>query len=100
MKSRIISVSGKGRTGKTTLVALLLKVLLKSNKYDSILVVDADSATNLPGVLGIEVEKTVGMVANELKKIEKGLIPIGVSKSNPLEAWMYSTLVELQDFDY
>ncbi len=100
MKSRIISVSGKGGTGKTTLVALLLKVLLESNKYDSILVVDADPATNLPDVLGIEVEKTVGMVANELKKkIEKGLIPIGVSKSDLLEAWVYSTLVELQDFD-
>ena len=96
----IISVSGKGGVGKTTLVALLLRVLLHNNPDTSILVVDADPAANLPEVLGVEVEKTVGMVANELKKkIEKGGLSVGISKQELLEAWVYSTLVELPDYD-
>lgn len=100
MEQTIISVSGKGGVGKTTLVALLLKVLVECRPNDSILVVDADPATNLPDVLGVKVKKTVGMVANKLKRdIEKGEIPIGISKRELLEAWVYDTLIELSDYD-
>lgn len=101
-KSLVVSVSGKGGTGKTTLVALLLKVLLgnENRNFRDILVVDADPDTNLPDVLGIEIRKTVGMVANELKKkVEKGQIPPSVSKREILEAWVYETLVEEDKFD-
>jgi len=96
----VISISGKGGTGKTTIAALLLKVLLDNGKNDSILMVDADPASNLQEVLGVRVEKSVGRVANELKKkIEKGELPMGVSKADLLEAWVYETLVELPDYD-
>ncbi len=99
-RALVVSVAGKGGVGKTTLVALLLKTLLDSNDRRDILLVDADPAANLPDVLGVKVEKTVGMVANELKKkIEKGELPLGVSKRDLLEAWVYSTLIELDDFD-
>jgi len=101
-KSLVVSVSGKGGTGKTTLVALLLKVLLENENrnFRDILVVDADPDTNLPDVLGIEIRKTVGMVANELKKkVEKGQIPSSVSKRDILEAWVYETLVEEDKFN-
>lgn len=100
MEPTIISISGKGGTGKTTLVALLLRVLIEHRPNDSILVVDADPAANLPEVLGVKVDKTVGMVANKLKRdIEKGKIPMGISKRELLEAWIYDTLVELSDYD-
>ncbi len=96
----VISISGKGGTGKTTLAALLLRVLLDQGKNDSILMVDADPASNLQEVLGVKVEKSVGMMANELKKkIERGELPMGVSKADLLEAWVYETLVELPSFD-
>lgn len=99
-KALVISASGKGGTGKTTIIALLLKCILDSNSNKDILVVDADPATNLPDVLGVSINKTVGEVANELKKrIEKGTIPLGVSKRDLLEGWVYSTIVELDDFD-
>lgn len=98
--SLVISISGKGGTGKTTLAGLLLRTLLDNGKNDSILMVDADPASNLQEVLGVEVDKNVGIVADELKKkIEKGELPLGVSKADLLEAWVYETLVELPDFD-
>ena len=97
--TKVISVSGKGGVGKTTVAALILKTLIDSKKY-AILAVDADPDTNLPDVLNIKVEKTVGDVANELKKrIESGSLPYGVSKRDLLEGWVYSTLLELDNFD-
>ncbi|MCW3979249.1 MAG: AAA family ATPase, partial [Candidatus Bathyarchaeota archaeon] len=49
----VVSISGKGGTGKTTLTALLLKWLVE-NTEEIVLVVDADPATNLPDVLGVD----------------------------------------------
>ncbi len=96
----VVSISGKGGTGKTTLAAMLLRTLLDNGRNDSILMVDADPASNLQEVLGVRVEKSVGVVADELKKkIERGELPIGVSKADLLEVWIYETLVELPDFD-
>ncbi|MBS7657995.1 MAG: AAA family ATPase [Candidatus Bathyarchaeia archaeon] len=97
-KSKVISVSGKGGVGKTTIAALLLKILIK-NSNRTILVVDADPATNLPDVLGVKIEKTVGMIVDELrKKSFNGSIPT-ISKENLLEAWIYEILVETPQFD-
>ncbi|MEM2210202.1 MAG: AAA family ATPase [Nitrososphaerales archaeon] len=95
-----ISISGKGGSGKTTLTALLLKVLLQNNGR-SILVIDADPATNLPDTLGLKVEKTVGTVTNELRKqMDKDALSLGVSKERLLETWVYNILVETPNFDF
>lgn len=97
---RVISVSGKGGSGKTTLTALLLKVMLSKAPNKSILVVDADPATNLSDVTGVEVKKTVGTVANKLKlSIEKEELSPYVSKADVLESWIYETVIEKEDFD-
>jgi CO dehydrogenase maturation factor len=94
-----ISVSGKGGVGKTVITALLLRALLKKCK-GSLLAVDADPATNLPEVLGVKAEKTVGMVANELRRgIDKGNLAPGTSKRELLEARVFGALVECEGFD-
>lgn len=98
-EKKVISVSGKGGVGKTTVAALLLKLLLK-DPDSSILVVDADPSTNLPDVLGVKVERTVGMVVDELrKKISNGGLSPTISKEDLLEAWIYEVLVETPKFD-
>ncbi|MEM3596358.1 MAG: AAA family ATPase, partial [Candidatus Bathyarchaeia archaeon] len=95
----VISVSGKGGTGKTTITALILKSLIERGSK-SILAVDADPATNLPDVLGVKIGRTVGMVVDELKrKIDRGEIPPTVTKKELLEGGINSVLVETERFD-
>jgi CO dehydrogenase maturation factor len=95
----VISISGKGGTGKTTVTALLLKWLIQNTEKIS-LVVDADPATNLPDVLGVELQRTVGQSSKELKdKIEAGTLSPTLSKNEILEANVFQTLVEEDRFD-
>jgi len=92
-----ISVSGKGGTGKTTFTALLLKALLEE-KDKTILVIDADPAANLPDVLGVEVEMTVGDIVEELKdRTERGE---AISLPPQLfEMYVQEAIVETDRFD-
>jgi len=95
-----VSISGKGGTGKTTLTVLLLKVLLEESTDDEILVVDADPATNLPQVLGISINKTVGDIAEEFRKGFERLNKLGFEKSALLEYYiMRDCIVETEKFD-
>jgi CO dehydrogenase maturation factor len=95
----VISISGKGGTGKTTVAALLLKWLIQNTEKIA-LVVDADPATNLPDVLGVELHRTVGHSSKELKdKIEAGTLSPTLSKNEILEANVFQTLVEEDRFD-
>ncbi|MDI9619499.1 MAG: AAA family ATPase [Candidatus Nezhaarchaeota archaeon] len=95
----VIAVSGKGGVGKTTTTALMVKALLGSG-LRSMLVVDANPDSNLPEVLGVKVEKTVGDVTSELKKaIDRGELPPTVSKRDMLEFKVFEVLKELPEFD-
>ena len=95
----VISISGKGGTGKTTVTALLLKWLIQNTEKIS-LVVDADPATNLPDVLGVGLHRTVGQSSKELKdKIEAGTLSPTLSKKEVLEANVFQILVEEDRFD-
>jgi CO dehydrogenase maturation factor len=58
--TRVISFSGKGGSGKTTLASLFLSVILKMNSGEGVLVIDADPDANLSRTIGVEVDKTVG----------------------------------------
>lgn len=98
-KGLVVSISGKGGVGKTTVAALLLKALLEENGRE-ILIVDADPATNLPDAIAVPVKKTVGTVSNDLKKqIQSDELPPGVPKSDILEGWIMDILVETPKFD-
>ena len=95
----VVAVSGKGGVGKTSLTALILRSLLDAG-VKSILVVDANPDSNLPEVLGIEVERTVGDVTNELKKaIDRSELPPTMSKRDLLEFKVFQVLKEMPAFD-
>ena len=99
---KIISFSGKGGVGKSTLLILMLKYLLeKSNKLD-ILVIDADPDANIGDIIGKEIhfKETVGGKMAVLKdRIQKRQIPLDVSKDQIIESEVFEALIEMDDFD-
>lgn len=94
----IIAVSGKGGTGKTLVSSILVKLLSKTGK--DLLVIDADPDSNIPESLGIEVDKSVGDVREDLKKdVNNGKIPPGMNKWDILDYKIMESIVETPDFD-
>jgi len=95
----VVSVSGKGGVGKSTVTVLLLKSLLDAGK-GSILVVDADPDSNLADLLNVEAGLTVATIAARLKKdIAEGKFPPDFSKRDYFESKVFEVLCEEEGFD-
>lgn len=102
MDSRIISFSGKGGVGKSTLLILLLKYLIELEKYENILVIDADPDANIGDLIGKEINfnQTVGGKMSDLKKkISRREFPPNMSKTSLIESEIFDTLIEMDSFD-
>lgn len=99
---KIISFSGKGGVGKSTLLVLMLKYLLEKFKNLNILVIDADPDANIGDIIGKEIhfKETIGGKMTALKnKIQKRLIPLDVSKDQIIESEVFEALIEMDEFD-
>ncbi len=99
---KIISFSGKGGVGKSTLLVLMLKYLLEKSKDLNILVIDADPDANIGDIIGKEIhfKETIGGKMTILKdKIQKRQIPLDVSKAQIIESEVFDALIEMDDFD-
>jgi len=94
---KIIAITGKGGTGKTTIAAFIIR-WLSENVSKSILAVDADSNTNLNDLLGVESKETIGEIREEMKSKVSNL-PGGMTKQQFLEYKIQSSLIETPDFD-
>jgi len=95
----VLSVSGKGGVGKSTVTVLLLKSLVDAGK-GSILLVDADPDSNLADLLALKVDRTVAMVAEKLKRdMAEGRFPPDFSKRDYFETKIFEILCEEADFD-
>jgi CO dehydrogenase maturation factor len=74
-ETKILALCGKGGVGKTSISALMVKILAGNNKK-KILAIDADPAVGLAISLGITVKKTVDDIRKGLiNKIQKGESP-------------------------
>ncbi len=91
----ILAVSGKGGVGKTLVSSLIIKYLLENTNY-KILAIDADPDSNLPESLGLEYEKTIGDIREE---ITENKIPSGMSMQEYFEYKLMSVLVETDRMD-
>ncbi len=99
---KVISFSGKGGVGKSTLLVLMLKYLLEKFNDLNILVIDADPDANIGDLIGKEIQfkETVGGKMAELKqKIQKRQIPLEVSKDQIVESEVFDSLIEMDEFD-
>ncbi len=94
-----IAVAGKGGTGKTTISALLIRYLAEE-RTGSVLAIDADPATNLHMVLGMEAGETVGSIREDmLDQVQTsgamaGSMPGGMSKHEYLDYQVQMALEE------
>jgi len=93
----IISLAGKGGTGKTTMAGLLVR-LIKEKKLGSILAVDADPNSNLAELLGISLNNTIGGIINEIARHPE-LIPAGTSKDRYIDYRVHTAISEGDGFD-
>ncbi|MEJ8554220.1 ATP-binding protein [Tepidibacter sp. Z1-5] len=57
--AKTIAVTGKGGVGKTSMSALIVKLLVENKPGAKILAIDADPAIGLSTALGVEVGKTI-----------------------------------------
>jgi CO dehydrogenase maturation factor len=70
---KIIAVCGKGGVGKTSISAMMIKILMEGG-HQRILAIDADPAVGLATSLGMPVHKTVDDIRNDLiRDVQAGL---------------------------
>ena len=102
MSPKVISFSGKGGVGKSTLLVLMLKHVIETNKYENILVIDADPDANIGDIIGKEIKfsETIGGKMTKLQeRIQKRQIPLDVNKNQIIESEVFDALIEMDDFD-
>jgi len=102
LSPKVISFSGKGGVGKSTLLVLMLKHVIETEKYENILVIDADPDANIGDIIGKEIKfsETIGGKMTKLQeKIQKRQIPLEVSKNQIIESEVFDALIEMDDFD-
>lgn len=99
-----IALAGKGGTGKTTVAALLIRYLMEE-RSGAILAIDADPASNLHFVLGMELYQTIGDIREEmLDQVQTsgalaGSMPGGMSKQDYLDYQIQMSLIEGERVD-
>lgn len=95
--TKTIAIAGKGGTGKTTIAALLIKLLTQKG---AVLAIDGDPSSNLHMALGLPLEETVGRVREQMASAaRKGKLEPGISKPDYLELKMQEALVESKGVD-
>jgi len=92
-----IAIAGKGGTGKTTIAALIIR-LLKERKGVSVLGIDADPNSNLGELLGLKVKETIGNILDEVAA-HPDKIPAAMTKDRFLEYRVQTIIQEDEGFD-
>lgn len=96
---KTIALAGKGGTGKTTVSALLIKLL---SQKGLVLAVDADPSTNLSQALGVSLDdsRTVGKIREKMAEdVSKDRLSPDVGKPEYLYSKVVESLVESKGFD-
>ena len=92
-----IALAGKGGSGKTTLAALLTRSLMNQG-VKPLLAVDADPNSCLGDRLGVNVDRTIGQLREELRA-DPTKVPSGMAKSEWIERLINQEIAESVGFD-
>ncbi len=93
----VIAMAGKGGTGKTTIAALIVRMIKEKNK-GSVLAVDADPNSNLAEALGIKPRQTIAQILDKIAKHPQDL-PSGMTKDRFIEYQVQTVISEAEGFD-
>ena len=92
-----IAVAGKGGTGKTTIAALLIKLLAAKGV---VLAIDGDPSTNLHISLGLPLNQTIGNVREEMTEaVKTGRYDSSMPKMDYVGLKISEALVESERVD-
>ncbi len=99
--AKIIAVVGKGGVGKTSLAAVMVKVLVEKYSGKKILAIDADPAVGLSTALGIE----VGMTIDDIRKkvvstVEDGDTRTAMELLGEAKYHIFDAMVETDKFSF
>lgn len=99
--AKIIAVTGKGGVGKTSLSAVIVKLLTEAFPDKRILAIDADPAVGLATALGIEVKATVDDIRKEfINNVESGNTNEAVEMLGNARYKIFDTLIEQPSFSF
>jgi CO dehydrogenase maturation factor len=91
-----IAISGKGGSGKTTLAAMIIR-LLAGQSQGAILAVDADPNSCLGQALGVEPEDTIAEIREQTRQKQPG--DEGTDRLRSLEYGLQQAITEASGFD-
>lgn len=91
-----IAISGKGGSGKTTLAAMIIRILLKQAGSKSILAVDADPNACLGAELGVEPAGTIAEIREQARTKSPNS---GMDRVRTFEYKMQQAITEASGFD-
>jgi len=95
--SYVIAMAGKGGTGKTTIAALIARIILEK-KLGSLLLVDADPNSNLGELLGVNFQESIGSILDELS-LHPEKVPENFPKERFIELKVQGAVYEAEGFD-
>ena len=99
--TKIIAVAGKGGVGKTSIAAVLVKILAKRYPDKKILAVDADPAVGLSTALGIEVTMTIDDIRKKVvASVEDGDTRNAMELLGEAKYHIYDAMVETDGFSF
>lgn len=99
--AKILAVAGKGGVGKTSLSAVMVKLLVKAYPDKRILAIDADPAVGLSTALGVDVILTIDDIRKEvISNAEGGDAKAAIELLGEARSRIFDALVEMDGFSF
>lgn len=101
MENKIIALCGKGGVGKTSISAVMVKILSEKYKDKRILAIDADPAVGLSTALGVEENGTINDIREEFIKLaDQRKDAEAIEMLHEVKDKIFDKLVETDNFSF